>query len=226
MEQYNITDFTGTVIVNRSRAMVELKKRLKTLIKSNYTKYTKSDIGMIIISCIPLDSNYFIELDGRVVSKEVYKDLYAIYSDKFTNDKNDKYTLNTDKEFVLPNCYDRAMIMIDKSGKLDNSDRTLGSNLPWGINIDKLLDFDLTNQLKVIKNVEDSDEEDKNINEIYSNIEIGSDAYITKKTRKYSVRGNVDDDLINDVRRANQLKFNTRKIFFYTRYKTSDVTIQ
>lgn len=224
MTTYNFTDISD--VCSRPVLMAAVKNNLRELIKSNYTKYTKSDIGMIIISCIPLDSNYFIELDGRVVSKEVYKDLYAIYSDKFTNDKNDKYTLNTDKEFVLPNCYDRAMIMIDKSGKLDNSDRTLGSNLPWGINIDKLLDFDLTNQLKVIKNVEDSDEEDKNINEIYSNIEIGSDAYITKKTRKYSVRGNVDDDLINDVRRANQLKFNTRKIFFYTRYKTSDVTIQ
>lgn len=224
MTTYNFTDIED--VVSRPVLMAAVKNNLRELIKTNYSKYNKSDIGMIIISCVPLDNNYFIELDGRVVSKEVYSDLYTIYSDKFTNDKNDKYTLNTDKEFVLPNCYDRAMIMIDKSGTLDNSDRTLGSNLPWGINIDKLLDFDLTNQLKVIKNVEDSDESDNNIHEIYSNIEIGSDAYITKKTRKYSVRGNVDDDLFNDVRRSNQLKFNTRKIFFYTRYKSSDVTIK
>lgn len=224
MTTYNFTDIED--VVSRPVLITAVKNNLRELIKSNYTNYIKSDIGMIIISCVPLDSNYFIELDGRVVSKEVYSDLYTKYSDKFTNDKNDKYTLNTDKEFVLPNCYDRAMIMIDKSGTLDNSDRTLGSNLPWGINIDKLLDFDLSNQLKVIKNVEDSEEEDKNIHEIYSNIEIGSDAYITKKTRKYSVRGNVDDDLINDVRRSNQLKFNTRKIYFYTRYKASDVTIK
>lgn len=205
-------------VKSRSELKNSIKEKLKEKIIADYNKLKNSDIGKIFLSCVPLDEEYFIQLDGRVLAKALYQDLYRVYKDNFLQDQNENdIIIDTDTQFVIPNCYDRAMIMYDKSGSLDKSDRRFGGNLPWRFNIDKLLDFDLTNQMQLIKNVTNKSEESNNVSNVFSLVEPGKDAYVMKKTNKYTIEST--EYSLGDIRFDSKLYFNSRRVYFYTRYK-------
>lgn len=198
------------------------KKELKQYLANELLKKAESEIescksieiGKIILSCVPLNESVYVPLDGRPLHKVCYPDLYQVYKNKYILDAKEAFNQETD--FIVPDCYKRALIMQDKNGTLDKANRTVGTNLPWRFHLESLLDFDLEKQPEVIKNITFENESSKTQTNQFTLTNLGNSGYIMKKSKYYQLLG-TDYSNTTDVRIANELKFNTRTVFFYTK---------
>lgn len=121
-------------------------------IHSNYVNESeKLEVGTIIPSLVPLDEEYFLPCDGRILSifDEKYKSLYEAIGDRYANETDEKVEKGY---FKIPRIEGRLIRSVDPTGTLDDANRPLGDNKPWGVSENAKTDFDLLNQDNFVKN--------------------------------------------------------------------------
>ena len=212
-------DFTSIKSKNltRKQLLKEIKNSFYNNIKNDIDSMLNStDIGKIFISCIPFDPSLpYILLDGRVLSKHEYPELYKIYGDNFRSDATE--SIPNENFFAIPNLNDLAIISQDELGQYDATARILGTNLPWRFPLDRFMDFDLSRVPLLAKNVTLASQS-TNTNKPYCINQQGKEFYIVKKSRnlKYLPNNYSNDTEINV---GDDLRFDSVKLLFYTKYK-------
>lgn len=209
---YNFTDIPNSSLLTKNELMKQIVENLTLKAEEDYKTLNNLDIGKIIITCTKINSNEYIELNGQLLIKEHYPDLFNVYQNKFEKDYPTEF--NKEVYFAVPDCRTRALIMQDADGILDSQLRAIGSNLDWRLNLDKLLDFDITNQIKVAKNITDKSEASNENKNVFTITQHGSNAYLVTESKKYQLK-----DLNNEYLQTlnNKLQFDSIHLYFYTR---------
>lgn len=209
----------------KSALIRELKYKFLSLAIREMKTYTKDLESKIIMSCIPLDNKSYLELNGQKLKQKLYPTLYKHFTNLFLADYNKNINgeeINATEDFVLPNCYDRALIMIEDAAKKDKLDvtRTIGDNKDWRINPDLLLSFNLSGQPTVLKNIEDIVDDDNSTNS-YALSKAGSGVYVNKKLTIEALEPNQYSG-VDELKIDAKLLFNSRRIFFYIKIPEYD----
>lgn len=214
MKTFNFTDIENKQEMTKTSLLNYITTQMKNKLNTEFENVSNSGVGQIIISCVKLDPNIYIELDGRLLIKEFYPDLFNVYQHKFETDHNQ--TFDKDVYFALPDCRTRALIMQDADGVLDQQLRPIGSNLDWRLNLDKLLDFDLSRQITLVKNVSEQSETNNEYKNNYSLIKSGisSKTYIIKESKDYTLKDKNGEFL----QTKDKLQFDSIYLYFYTKF--------
>ena len=213
--------FDFTTIKSKNLTRKQLLKEIKTTFYNNLkndidTTLKSTDIGKIFISCIPFDSALpYILLDGRVLSKHEYPELYKVYGDTYRTDATE--TIIDENYFAIPNLNDLAIISQDELGQYDATARKLGTNLPWRFPIDKFMNFDLSRIPTLAKNVT-LETQSTNTNKPFCMNQQGKGIYVVKKSRNINyLPNNYSND--TEINVGDDLRFDSVKLLFYTKYK-------
>ena len=204
--------------LTRKQLMNQIKNSFVNKYKEDLTnnKIISSDVGKLFISLIPFDEKLpYLLLDGSVVSKFDYPELFKVYGYNFAKDA--KENIPNENYFALPNLDDLAIIGQDELGLLDNTARIVGTNMPWRFPTDKLLNFDLSRIPNLAKNLTLADQS-TNTNKPYSIKQQGKEYYIVKKSKNFSYKPNAYSKS-SDIQIGNELRFNSIRVLFYTKYK-------
>lgn len=183
---------------------------------SNYINETeKLEIGSIIPSLVSLNEEHFLLCDGRILNAldEKYRLLYEVIGDTYANDTNVKVEPGY---FKIPRIEGQLIRSIDSIGILDDANRPLGDNKPWGISEKAKTDFDLLNQDNFVKNdqsfisTEHTDEQDTVPIHI-----IGQDISSNFKTKNIRFVANGG----GEPRVSDKVNFSKMSVYAYIYYK-------
>lgn len=131
--------------------MVSIKNQMIELFTEQFNKSEKLEVGTIVSSIVPLDPDYFLLCDGRIleISNPNYKYLYDAIGDTY---KNDTSAYVETGYFKIPNIEGKVLRMVDTTGTLDDANRALGNEKEWGLPEKSKTNFDLNNQDRFIQN--------------------------------------------------------------------------
>lgn len=195
--------------------MVSIKNQMLEQFTEHFNKAEKLEVGTIVSSIIPLDSEYFLPCDGRIleISNPNYKYLYDAIGDTYQNDTTTPVDAGY---FKIPNIENKTIRMVDTTGALDEANRPLGDEKEWGIPEDSKIDFDLNNQDKFIRNkqgfkdTESSDGQDTIPLHI---VGAGASSNIQSKAFNYVANGG------GEPRVGDRVEFNRMTVYAYIYYK-------
>ena len=131
--------------------MASIRNQMIELFTEQFNKAEKLEVGTIVSSIVPLDPEYFLPCDGRIleISNPNYSYLYEAIGDTYKNDTQSYVEIGY---FKIPNIEGKVLRMVDTTGDLDDANRTLGDEKEWGLPEKSKTNFDLNNQDRFVKN--------------------------------------------------------------------------
>lgn len=195
--------------------MVSLKNQMIDKFIEQFNQSERLEVGSIVSSITPLDEEYFLPCDGRILdaSNQNYKYLYDAIGDTYNNETP---TRVYEGYFKIPKIDGKVIRMIDTEGILDDANRPLGDEKEWGLPEKDKLNFDLNNQDRFIRNKQGYKEADNADGQDTIPLHIvgaGASSNFQSKGFKYVSNGG------GTPRIGDKVEFNRMVVYSYIYYK-------